>query len=56
MMQSGAGLTAALAGGYHLAWLVGAGVVVVTLVVAATLLRSQESVEMAEMIEQEAVA
>jgi EmrB/QacA subfamily drug resistance transporter len=56
MMQSGAGLTAALAGGYHLAWLVGAGVVVVTLVVAATLLRSQESVEMAEMMEQEAVA
>jgi EmrB/QacA subfamily drug resistance transporter len=56
MMQSGTGLTAALAGGYHLAWLVGAGVVVVTLVIAATLLRSQAPVEMPEMIEDEAVA
>jgi EmrB/QacA subfamily drug resistance transporter len=56
MMQSGTGLTAALAGGYHLAWLVGAGVVVVTLVIAATLLRSQAPVEMPEMIEDEAAA
>ncbi len=56
MLQSGTGLTAALAGGYHLAWLVGAGVVVVTLVIAATLLRSQAPVEMPEMIEDEAAA
>ena len=55
MMHSGASLTAALAGGYHLAWLVGAGVVVLTLVIAATLLR-QGYVEMPEMIEEEAVA
>jgi hypothetical protein len=56
MMQTGTGLTAALAGGYHLAWLVGAGVVVVTLVIAATLLRSQAPVELPEMIEDEAAA
>jgi EmrB/QacA subfamily drug resistance transporter len=56
LMHSGAGLTAALAGGYHFAWLVGAGVAVVTLVVAATLLRSQGAVPMAELIEEEAVA
>jgi EmrB/QacA subfamily drug resistance transporter len=56
MLQSGTGLTAALAGGYHLAWLVGAGVVVVTLVIAATLLRGQAPVEMPEMIEDEAAA
>jgi EmrB/QacA subfamily drug resistance transporter len=56
MMQGGASLTAALAGGYHFAWLVGAGVAVVTLVVAATLLRSQSPVEVVEIIEEEAVA
>jgi EmrB/QacA subfamily drug resistance transporter len=56
MMHSGTSLTAALAGGYHFAWLVGAGVVVVTLVIAATLLRSQAPAEMPEMIEEEAVA
>jgi MFS family permease len=56
MMHSGSSLTAALAGGYHFAWLVGAGVVVITLVVAFTLLRSQRPVAMAEMIEEEAVA
>jgi EmrB/QacA subfamily drug resistance transporter len=56
MMHSGSSLTAALAGGYHFAWLVGAGVVVITLVVAFTLLRSQRPVAMAEMIDEEAVA
>jgi EmrB/QacA subfamily drug resistance transporter len=56
MMHSGASLTAALAGGYHFAWLVGAGVVVVNLVIAATLLRGQAPVEMPETIEEEAVA
>ena len=56
MMQGGAGMTASLAGGYHLAWLVGAGVVVITLVIAATLLRSQQSVQMAEEPFEEAVA
>ncbi len=56
MMRSGSSLTAALAGGYHLAWLVGAGVVVVTLVIAATLLRNQASNAMAEEALEEAVA
>jgi MFS family permease len=36
--------TAALAGGYHFAWLVGAGVVVVTLVVAALTLRTRKMI------------
>ena len=48
MMHGGASLTAALAGGYHLAWLVGAGVVVITLVVAGALLRGQRAFAMAE--------
>jgi MFS family permease len=56
MMRGGASLTTALAGGYHLAWLVGAGVVVVTLAVAVTLLRSQRSVETAEEQIEEAAA
>ena len=37
----------ALAGGYHLAWLVGACTVIVTLVVAVTMLRSGKSMECA---------
>jgi len=56
MIHGGAGLTIALAGGYHFAWLVGAGVAVITLVVAATLLRSQASAETAEELLEEAVA
>src|SRR5579859_2790465 len=56
MMHSGASLTAALAGGYHFAWLVGAGVVVVTLVIAAALLRGDGSAEMAEESFEEAAA
>jgi EmrB/QacA subfamily drug resistance transporter len=41
MMQAGAGVADALAGGYHLAWLAGAGIVVVTLGVAAWFLRAR---------------
>ena len=39
LIQSGSDSIAALAGGYHLAWLVAAGVVAVTLAVAALTLR-----------------
>src|SRR5216684_1580581 len=41
MMQAGAGVADALAAGYHLAWLAGAGIVVVTLGVAAWFLRAR---------------
>jgi len=41
MMQGGAGLADALAGGYHLAWLAGAGIVVVTLGLSAWFLRAK---------------
>jgi len=41
MLHGGADTVAALAGGYHFAWLVAAGVVVVTLAVAAWLLRAK---------------
>jgi len=41
MVRSGIDVTTALAGGYHLAWLVGAGIVVITLAVSGWLLRRQ---------------
>ena len=48
MIHGGADTVAALASGYHFAWLVAAGVVVVTLAVAAWLLRAKP-VEHADM-------
>ena len=57
LINGGAGTTAALAGGYHLAWLVGAGTFVVTLVLTVSLLRARTSPEMeVAMDEGEAVA
>jgi EmrB/QacA subfamily drug resistance transporter len=44
LVHEGAGSAAALAGGYHLAWLVGAGTVVITLALAMSLLRSGTSI------------
>jgi EmrB/QacA subfamily drug resistance transporter len=41
LLDGGAGRNAALAGGYHLAWLVGAGTVVLTLVLTISLLRTR---------------
>src|SRR6266853_206417 len=46
LAHEGATVTAALAGGYHLAWLVGAGTVVITLVLTISLLRTRTSIEM----------
>jgi MFS family permease len=46
LLRGGVDGTAALAGGYHFAWLVGACLVVVTLATAASLLRSGEPIEM----------
>jgi len=44
LVANGAGSAAALAGGYHLAWLVGAGTVVITLALAISVLRARTSI------------
>src|SRR5713101_4212674 len=41
LVHNGVGATTALAGGYHLAWLIGAGTVVVTLALTMSLLRAR---------------
>jgi hypothetical protein len=46
LLRSGVDGTAALAGGYHFAWLVGACLVVATLATATWLLRSGQAIEM----------
>jgi hypothetical protein len=46
MLRGGADTVHALAGGYHFAWFVSAGVVVATLGVAAWLLRSNRAEQM----------
>ena len=57
LLHDGAGTAAALAGGYHLAWLVGAGTVIVTLALTTCLLRTRTSTDMDLAIEEdEAVA
>jgi MFS family permease len=57
MLRDGAGGAAALAGGYHLAWLVGAGTVLVTLALTMSLLRTRNNGEMEVAVhEDEAVA
>jgi len=43
LIHAGVGSGAALAGGYHLAWLISAGTVLVTLVLAISLLRARTS-------------
>ncbi len=45
LVESGSSSAAALAGGYHLAWLVGAGVIVITLALAMSVLRSRSAIE-----------
>jgi EmrB/QacA subfamily drug resistance transporter len=57
LVHDGSGIAAALAGGYHLAWLVGAGTVIVTLVLAIWVLRPRGAEPAREMLEEyEAVA
>jgi EmrB/QacA subfamily drug resistance transporter len=46
LVHDGVGSAAALAGGYHLAWLVGAGTVIVTLALAMSALRARTSTEL----------
>ena len=45
LVNSGVGLTAALAGGYHMAWVVGAGFVAVTVGIELALLRPETQAE-----------
>jgi MFS family permease len=47
LVHDGVGSAAALAGGYHLAWLVGAGTVVITLALAVSVLRARPSMPIA---------
>jgi len=57
LVHDGVGSASALAGGYHLAWLVGAGTVVVTLALAISVLRARPSLEMPDALDEgEAVA
>jgi MFS family permease len=57
LMTDGATTSAALAGGYHLAWLISAGTVVLTLGLTLSLLRARTATEMhVEPAEGEAVA
>ena len=56
LVQDGIGGAAALAGGYHLAWLVGAGLVVVTLALAVSTLRGHDAIEQDELTDGEAAA
>ena len=57
LLHDGAGIAAALAGGYHLAWLVGAGTVVIALALTMSLLRARTSTKMEVALdEDEAVA
>ena len=56
LLGEGQGTAAALGAGYHFAWLVGAGVVAVTIVMAVTLLRSDKAAETKEMREAEEAA
>jgi hypothetical protein len=48
LVHDGVGSTAALSGGYHLAWLVGAGTFIVTLALTLSLLRTSNVSEMPE--------
>jgi EmrB/QacA subfamily drug resistance transporter len=56
LLHDGAGTAAALAGGYHLAWLVGSGTVLVTIALTISLLRARNSGEMDVAIEQNEAA
>jgi hypothetical protein len=58
LLHDGAASAAALAGGYHLAWLVGAATVLITLVLTMSALRgASSSIEMdGQLDDTEAVA
>jgi MFS family permease len=56
LLHDGAGAAAALAAGYHLAWLVGAGTVLVTIGLTISLLRARTSAETDVAIEENEAA
>src|SRR4029077_7737333 len=57
LAHDGIGSAAALAGGYHLAWLIGAGTIAITLALTITVLRARASLEATyELSDDEAVA
>jgi EmrB/QacA subfamily drug resistance transporter len=57
LVHGGAGSLEALAGGYHLAWLVGAGAVLISVGVAISVLRTQPSISVeAAFLEEEPAA
>ena len=56
LAQGGAGNADALAGGYHLAWMVGVATVLVSLGVVITVLRKGPSALAAEELPEEAAA
>jgi hypothetical protein len=57
LVHEGVGRAAALAGGYHLAWLIGAATIGITLALTMTLLRARTSLEATyDLAEDEAVA
>jgi hypothetical protein len=56
LLHDGAGPAAALAAGYHLAWLVGAGTVLVTIAMTISLLRARSSAETDVAIEENEAA
>ena len=53
LIAAGRGTASALSGGYHLAWAVGAGLVIASIVLAATLLRSQRPAQAESSFEEE---
>ena len=50
LVRDGVDGAAALAGGYHLAWLVGAATIVITLVLAMSALRRQSTASMEQLV------
>jgi MFS family permease len=55
LLGHGQGITAALSSGYHLAWAIGAGLALVSLVIAATVLRPERAAKVEVGIEAEEI-
>jgi len=56
LLAQGQSITSALSGGYHLAWAIGAGLVVATIVLAATVLKSETAAEAESSLQEEEVS
>ena len=54
LLAQGQATTAALSGGYHLAWAIGAGLAIASIVLAATVLKSESTVHAEIAIAEEA--